>query len=62
MSKPAKERHIVYRIWWLSRWHVARAMVHVALGIAPKGAARDRLIAHIEAFANEVYTAIRSRP
>lgn len=49
------------KLIWMARWHVARAAIHAALWLAPRGAARDRLMAYIEAFGDEVATAIANK-
>ena len=43
---------------WYARWHLARWMIHTALWIAPRGKARDLLVAYITGYGHEIMEAL----
>ena len=49
------------RMIWLMRWHIARFLIHAGLGIAPDGVVRDLLFRYLDAFSDEIMTAVHKR-
>ncbi len=46
------------KTWWYLRWHCASIMIHTAMWVAPRGKARDLLLAYLNGYGREIMEAI----
>lgn len=43
---------------FMARWHVARALIHLGVRLAPPGPAKQILVQYLEAYGREVLAAL----